>query len=261
MRFFIPLLLINTAAFAAPNDIRFADFEGDDYGAWKTEGTAFGKAPARGILAGQMSVEGFKGRGLVNSFNGGDGTTGKLISPDFKIERNNISFLIGGGGHANQTCLNLVIDGKIARTATGPNTAAGGTEKLDFSFWDVKEFAGKTAHLEIVDTATGGWGHINVDEILFTDDKPAVPTLNAKREMEAQNRFLQLPVKNGGEKRKVTIFSGDKAVRQFDIELADEAADWLAPLDISAWKGQKITVQTDKLPANSRALELINAKR
>ena len=76
----------------------FADFEGDDYGAWKVEGTAFGNAPARGTLAGQMNVAGFKGRGLVNSFNGGDGATGKLISPDFKIERNNISFLIGGGG-------------------------------------------------------------------------------------------------------------------------------------------------------------------
>ncbi len=258
MRLLIPLLLVSSAAFAAPNDIRFADFEGDDYGAWKSEGTAFGKAPARGTLAGQMHVDGFQGRGLVNSFNGGDAPTGKLISPDFKIQRNNISFLIGGGGYANQTCLNLIVDGKTVRTATGPNTAAGGSEKLEFSFWDVKDLAGKTAHLEIVDTATGGWGHINVDEIVFTDDKPALPTLNAKREIEAKNRFLQLPVKNGGDKRKVTIFRDGKAVREFDIELADETADWLAPLDISAWQGQKIIVQTDKLPANSRALELIN---
>ena len=46
-------------------------------------------------------------------------------------------------------------------------------------------------------------------------------------------------------------------MRQFEIELADETADWLAPLDISAWKGQKLTIQVDKLPATSRALELI----
>ena len=242
---------------AAPNDIRFADFEGDDYGTWKTEGSAFGKAPARGALAGQMGVEGFQGRSLANSFNGGDGATGKLISPDFKIERNHILFLIGGGGYEKQTCLNLIIDGKTARSATGPNIKAGGSEKLESAFWDVSDLAGKTAHLEIVDAATGGWGHINVDEIVFTDDKPVLPRLNATREIEAKNRFLQLPVKNGGDKRKVTIFAAGKAVREFDIELADETPDWLAPLDVSAWQGQKLIVQTDKLPAHSRALELI----
>lgn len=257
MRLFIPLLLVSTAAVAAPNDVRFADFEGDDYGVWQTEGTAFGKAPARGTLQGQMSVEGFKGRGLVNSFNGGDGPTGKLISPDFKIERPYISFLIGGGGWANQTCMNLLVDGKIARTVTGPNTQAGGSENLDGAFWDVQDLAGRTAHLEIVDAATGGWGHINVDEIVFTDDKPAVPTLNAQHEIKATNRFLQLPVKNGGSKRKVAVFSGGKKVREFDIELADDNPDWFAPLDISAWKNENLTLQVDKLPANSRAFELV----
>jgi len=58
---------------AAPRpDIVIADFEGADYGTWWVEGTAFGKAPARGTLPGQMRVSGFKGKGLVNSFNGGE---------------------------------------------------------------------------------------------------------------------------------------------------------------------------------------------
>ena len=84
--------------YAQRPDIVFADFEGETYGDWKTTGTAFGKGPARGTLPGQMPVSGFRGKGLVNSFLGGDGPTGTLTSPEFKIERRYIAFLIGGGG-------------------------------------------------------------------------------------------------------------------------------------------------------------------
>ena len=41
-------------------DIVVGDFEGSNYGDWKVEGTAFGKAPARGALPGQMAVEGLE---------------------------------------------------------------------------------------------------------------------------------------------------------------------------------------------------------
>ena len=61
-----------SAARAQVPDLIFADFEGKDYGAWKVEGTAFGSGPAHGALPKQMKVEGFLGKGLVNSFNGGD---------------------------------------------------------------------------------------------------------------------------------------------------------------------------------------------
>jgi hypothetical protein len=55
----------STARAQAPDRL-IADFEGDDYGAWTVEGTAFGRGPARGTLPGQMAVEGFQGRELVN---------------------------------------------------------------------------------------------------------------------------------------------------------------------------------------------------
>src|ERR1700688_4662651 len=80
-------------------DIVFADFEGKDYGDWKVTGTAFGSGPAKGALPGQMPVTGFKGKGLVNSFHGGDASTGTLTSPEFTIDRRYIGFLIGGGHH------------------------------------------------------------------------------------------------------------------------------------------------------------------
>src|SRR6516225_2835951 len=78
-------------------DLVVADFEGDDYAGWTSTGTAFGLGPARGTLPGQMHVDGFEGRGLVNSFNVGDDTTGTLTSPPFKIQRAHLNFLIGGG--------------------------------------------------------------------------------------------------------------------------------------------------------------------
>jgi hypothetical protein len=73
------------------------------------------------------------------------------------------TFLIGGGAHEGQTCMNLLVAGKAVRTAVGPNASPGGSEELAPASWDVGELAGKTAQIQIVDDATGGWGHINAD--------------------------------------------------------------------------------------------------
>jgi uncharacterized protein (DUF608 family) len=152
----------------APKEARkpiiLADFEGKDYGDWKAEGEAFGKGPAHGTLANQQKVSGFRGKGLVNTFLGGDGPHGKLTSPPFKIERNFISFLVGGGNHAGKTCINLVVDGKVVRTATGR-----ADERLEWRNWKVRDLAGKEARIEIVDAESGPWGHINVDQIELRD--------------------------------------------------------------------------------------------
>ena len=93
----LSLYFSGTAA-ATEADLLIADFEGKDYGSWVVEGEAFGPGPARGTLPRQMQVSGFEGKGLVNTFFNGDGTTGRLTSPPLKIERRYINFLIGGGG-------------------------------------------------------------------------------------------------------------------------------------------------------------------
>ncbi len=256
----IVAIIPGTVSRARPDeaDVLFADFEGETYGDWKTTGTAFGKGPARGTLPGQMEVTGFRGKGLVNSFLGGDDAKGTLTSPEFKVERKYVSFLIGGGGYVGKTCTNLLVGGKVVRTSTGPNTEPGGSEKLEPAAWDVTEFIGKTARIEIVDDATGGWGHINVDHIVFTDRKPPVDTLNPSRDITATARYLFFPVKTGAAKRKVTVTVEGKAERWFDIELADGAPDWWATLEVSAWKGKTLKVQVNKLPADSKGLSAID---
>jgi len=150
------------ASGSVSTDIVFEDFE-KGYANWREEGKAFGQGPAKGTLAGQQPVSGFEGKGLVNSFFGGDKATGRLISKPFTIERNLIRFLIGGGVRTT-TQLRLVIDGKTVRAENGRDN-----ERLQPAFWNVSEFRGNSAHLEIVDEERGRWGHINVDQIEFSD--------------------------------------------------------------------------------------------
>ncbi|KAL4885934.1 glycosyl hydrolase [Aspergillus karnatakaensis] len=161
----------------AIGDVIFQDFEGTANFAsrgWVAIGGLVGAAPAQGTLPGQQSVSGYVGTRLVNTFLNGDSTTGTLTSPPFTITRPLIKFLIGGGNAPGLECINLKIQGRsqTARTATGRNE-----EKLQPQTWNVTEYIGQTAVLEIVDQGRDGWGHILIDEITFTGDAtPSAPT-------------------------------------------------------------------------------------
>lgn len=139
-------------------------FEKTDYSEWVLTGNAFGTKPANGTLPNQNRVSGFIGSKLINSYVNGDASTGKLQSQIFKIQKENINFLIGGGNDINNTCIRLVVDGNIVRSATGDNS-----ESLKWKGWNVSEFVGKDALIEILDNKTGSWGHILIDHIMFSD--------------------------------------------------------------------------------------------
>ncbi|WP_165072616.1 glycoside hydrolase family 32 protein [Paludisphaera rhizosphaerae] len=256
------LTLAALAALTAPPtldstrpDVVIADFEGDDYGGWKTTGTAFGEAPARGTLPGQMPVAGYLGRGLVNSYHDGDGSTGELTSPPFRIDREHLNFLIGGGGWEKETCLDLLVDGKVVHSATGPNREPGGSERLRWAAWDVRDLQGKEAVLRVVDQRKGGWGHINVDQIVQTD-RPKIPQA-ASRTIVLQNRYLHIPVKTGAQKVRAKIEGeGGKILHEFDVELAPGEPDFLAFADLESFKGKSVTFRVDEVD-DPKALEQI----
>ena len=145
--------------------IVFADFEDGTYNDWKIEGPAFGDKPVSGTLPRQQQVSGWQGKFYINTYIGGDGTQGKAVSPAFKVSHRYITMLIGGGSHQGQTCVNLIVGEKVVRTATGKDN-----ERLEPLAWDVADLIGQQARIEIVDAHTGGWGHVNVDHIVFTDD-------------------------------------------------------------------------------------------
>ena len=143
-------------------DILFEDFE-HGYEKWKVEGEAFGKEPAHGTLPNQNPVTGFLGQGLVNSYLGGDDKTGRLVSKPFTIERQFIRFLVGGGRHATRRF------GWWWTARWCGATSGKDNEQLQPAMWDVGDLQGQTAHIEIVDEQKGGWGHVNVDQIEFSD--------------------------------------------------------------------------------------------
>ena len=248
----------NVRPYTPPEGEVFEDFESSGYGDWSTTGTAFGSGPATGTLPGQQTVSGFAGDRLVNSFldfdssqgtltsppfrvtrdhinllvgggahahdpaagdgtpppgqlvggfestydaegwqptgdfagtqpfrggegrmgeqivdtffgpggNNGDPLTGRIVSPEFTITRDYVNFMIAGGPHTGdaRTSVDLVVDGQVARTASGRETG-----NLNWVAWDVRDLAGRTAHLEIVDLNTGGWGHILADHFMLAD--------------------------------------------------------------------------------------------
>ena len=134
-------------------DPRSVPFNVHDTGQVRPNGTAFGMQPALGAFPGQGPVTGFQGRRLVNSKNRNLGTLiGELQSEVFTIAGAGIDFLIGGGDFADVTCLNLYVNGAAGwervRSATGERNL-----ELVRRGWDVAEFRGRQAYLQILDYA------------------------------------------------------------------------------------------------------------
>ena len=142
----------------------FDDFEDRNYNNWTVTGDAFATKPAKGTLKDQQQVSGYSGEHLVNSFNDGDDSKGVMTSKEFIITDDYINFLIGGGNRPDSACINLLVDGTKVLSATGSDA-----EALDAKGWKVTEWKGKKARLQIVDNAVGGWGHINIDRIFFSN--------------------------------------------------------------------------------------------
>lgn len=146
-----------------------ADFE-SGFGEWKTTGTAFGTAPATGTLPDQAPVGGYRGMALANSFHGGDRATGTLTSPEFTLTRRYLNFLIGGGEVVEKTCVNVVVDGQVVRSATGRDD-----EFLTTVTFDLGEFLGQRARIQMVDAEIGGWGHVTADHFVLSDHAAVPP--------------------------------------------------------------------------------------
>ncbi|WP_406436913.1 GH32 C-terminal domain-containing protein [Streptomyces sp. NBC_00631] len=199
-----------------------ADFEGGTYsspiGDWTTTGDAFGTGPAQGTLPDQQQVSGYLGHGLVNSYLHGDASTGTLTSPAFTIDKKYLDFLIGGGYHGVSsgapTAVELVVDGQVVRSATGANA-----EALDWASWDLSDLQGKQAQIKVVDAGTGGWGHINLDQVVLSDT-------------QAQPRSAETGVNLLVDGKIVQSATGSDS----------ENLDW-ASFNTTAYQGKKVQIQ------------------
>ena len=172
------------------------DFETGDLTDWEVDGTAFDFQPTWGdnpTARNRGEVSNHQGDwwiGLFEKYQGpekgatlgqnpgdvqGDGPQGTITSIKFEIVGDTMNFLIGGGNHPwdtdpNPCCVNLVIDEEVVRTETGNNS-----ETMQRKEWDVTDLKGKTAHIVVVDSHGGGWGHLNFDDIHQADSSGNIP--------------------------------------------------------------------------------------
>ena len=142
----------------------FADFESGLQG-WTAIGNAFANAPTAGAHPEQSPVKGFEGKYLLNSFSDKDKATGRLTSSPFTITNTYINFMLAGGQFDGKLGMNLLVDGKVVRTATGKNS-----EKFQLHSWDVADLKGQQAVVQVIDEISENWGHIYLDQIVFSDN-------------------------------------------------------------------------------------------
>ncbi len=168
---YIIVLIFGASLCQAKNEL-IQDFEGDGFDSWQTTGTAFGLSPVAGKMDGlDGELRGYSGNALVCSANGGYAATGTLTSPEFTISYPYIAFLVGGGSKINTLAVQLVVDNKVVRVATGHNGLT-----LRTNVWNVAEFKEKKAVIRIIDEEKGSWGFIAADRFVFSAiDNPVLP--------------------------------------------------------------------------------------
>lgn len=232
------LVLLSLISCSAKQDIVIEDFEADSYKNWTVEGESFGTSPAKGSLPGQQDVAGFEGKGLANSYYGGDDSRGTLISPEFTIERDYINYLIGGGMHAD-TYIELLVDGKSVYVSRSIIE----TESLLWMTWDVKNYKGKKSVIKIVDNQRGGWGHILVDQIEMSDTKKSNIIVDHRLSYTIDKKYLLVPIEDKGPESQIYLETNGKTISPLlSIRVAQTKIDYWIPIDVEQYKGQDLTL-------------------
>lgn len=167
-------LLLSGVACAMPQT-----FEGDGFGDWQTQGTAFGLSPVHAKLDSMKDpFSNFANDAFALSAHGGNDAIGTLTSSEFTINRDYVLFLIAGGDTAGKTAVQLLIDGKVVLEATGKQS-----QHFSNVVWDVSKFKNQQAVIRIVDDAKGEWGYIAADHFVldnYANQKFPSSTKNGK---------------------------------------------------------------------------------
>jgi hypothetical protein len=153
------------------------NFENGDLRGWDATGDAFSHQPTYGDNPtarhrGQPSkhqgnywIGGFEKRPTPDDQPGavqGDGPQGTLTSQPFSISKRSISFLVGGGCDINSVRVEILVDGRVVHKVTGKCT-----ETMERVRFNVGSYMGRLAQIRLIDKNSGGWGHINFDDVRF----------------------------------------------------------------------------------------------
>ncbi len=229
------------------------DFSQSPYGAWTVKGDAFGNGPVEGAVDNQNEVTGYLGKRCVNSFHGGDNTTGSLLSYTFTIQRDYVNFLMGGGNHPG-TYIELLVDNKSVRKSA----PLFPIEELNRISWDVKEYKEKKAKIRIVDEQQGGWGHTLVDQIEMSNKKKESFNSNYTINKKVNKKYILLPIQDKAREYRLSIESDGKPIFEpIMVRLAEDDIDYWVPVNVERYKAKNLTFIFDYMLTNATAINKI----
>lgn len=225
------------ATYTPPSGTPLDDFESGGYGDWTATGTAFGSAPAAGTLPDQQQVTGYPGDYLVNSYNGGDASTGTLSSPTFTIDKSHLNFLVGGGDSpyvADSVPFGTLPSGSVFTDFSGTSYDSGWTTTGSFAGTGPShETLSNQVSAGVLDT----WG---------PDGDPSEGTITSP-EFTIDSPYIDLQVAGGehpmsqADPAAVNLLVGGKVVATAtgDNSGTLKWSNW----DTSAYQGQQAQIQ------------------
>jgi non-lysosomal glucosylceramidase len=148
---------------AAPPALVHWDFETGDLQGWTITGGPFGKQPSDNDDDRWGGSFNKQGKYFIGTYEGvGDQPTGEIRSPVFTVQSGKLSLLIGGGSIPGKTYVALcrASDDTELITQAGRNA-----EAMQRYLWDLSPYMGEKVYIKTVDRESGGWGHINLDDV------------------------------------------------------------------------------------------------
>lgn len=157
-----------TVAVPAGEDIVNPDFETGNLSGWTATGDEFTNADVTNQTTYWNPPQPFNQHGKYFVYGypaAGDGGTGTLESSVFTLGGNgSINFLVAGGDLPKSAYITLE-DATTGKELTQFNASGEGTETFRRVNWDASAYLGKKLRIKVVDTATGGFGHVDIDDV------------------------------------------------------------------------------------------------
>jgi sucrose-6-phosphate hydrolase SacC (GH32 family)/arylsulfatase A-like enzyme len=146
-------------------------FEGDSFDGWTATGEAFLAKPYR--PGAKQRLTEYEGEGVAWSGSGGVESKGALLSPEFRVEKKFLNFLIEGPRDVPGILgAELLVENRVVRAGSATE-AKDPTHALHWRTWDVADLRGRTARIRVNDQSAGG--AVAVDQFVQSGEAKSVP--------------------------------------------------------------------------------------
>nr|WP_281249159.1 GH32 C-terminal domain-containing protein [Halobacillus massiliensis] len=171
------------------------DFETGDLTGWTTTGSSFTEdhiTDTATYWGGTFDQQGTYHLWGFSDLHEGDNAAGQLRSSNFKLGGSGeINFLMGGGNDPINRYVSLVRASDNKEIIRQSNTKFNEDETYKRYVWDASDFIGEVFYVKAVDQASGGWGHINIDDFNVYNEGPLPDKVDQTAEELDQEEMKQ----------------------------------------------------------------------